>query len=111
MQYNKNQLINRLQEIDKELLTEEELLVLATPYINNIDQVIALVKNAIKKGYAGDYAINQVSRVTAISRQTLYRWEKEGIISRKNNKLNISELYSSLLLIERRRLNIWFIEH
>ena len=106
MQYNKNQLINRLQEIDKELLTEEELLVLATPYINNIDQVIALVKNAIKKGYAGDYAINQVSRVTAISRQTLYRWEKEGIISRKNNKLNISELYSSLLLIERRRLNI-----
>ena len=106
MQYNKNQLINRLQETDKELLTEKELLALATPYINNIDQVIALVKNAIKKGYAGDYAINQVSRVTAISRQTLYRWEKEGIISRKNNKLNISELYSSLLLIERRRLNI-----
>lgn len=106
MQYNKNQLINRLQEIDKELLTEKELLALATPYINNIDQVIALVKNAIKKGYAGDYAINQVSRVTAISRQTLYRWEKEGIISRKNNKLNISELYSSLLLIESRRSNI-----
>jgi len=105
MQYKKSLIIKRLQETENELLTEKELLALATPYVNSIDQVIASVKNAIDKGYTGEYAINHLARITAISRQTLYRWEKEGIIIRKDNKLNISELYSSLLLIEKRQVN------
>ena len=105
MKYNKHLIIKRLQEKESEFLTEEELLALATPYVNSIEQVIASVKRAIDKGHTGEYAINYVSGITAISRQTLYRWEKDGIISRKDNKLNISELYSSLLLIESRQTN------
>ena len=106
MKYNKNLIIKRLQEIESDLLTEKELLALATPYINNIEQVIASVKNAIDRGYTGEYAINYVSEITAISRQTLYRWEKEGIFIRKDNKLNMSGLYSSLLLMKSRQTNI-----
>ena len=107
MLYNKNQLIRRLQETDKELLTENELFALATPYINSIVQVIASVKNAIDNGYSGEYSINYVSRITAISRQTLYRWENDGIFQRLDNKLNMSDLYNSLRLIERRQTNPW----
>ena len=105
MLYNKSQIIRRLQEADKELLTENELFALATPYINSIEQVIASVKSAIDNGYSGEYTINYVSRITAISRQTLYRWENDGIIQRKDNKLNICDLYSALRLIESRQLN------
>ena len=104
MQYNKSQLIKRLQESDKEFLTEKELLTLATSYINNVSQVITLLKNAIDKGYTGDYSINFVSKIASISRQTLYRWEEEKIISRKDNKLNIIDLYNILTLIESRHI-------
>ena len=105
MLYNKNQLIRRLQETEKELLTEKELISLATPYINSIEQVIASVKNAIDKGYTGEYTINYVSGITSISRQTLYRWENDGIFQRIGNKLNMSDLYNSLRLIESRQTN------
>ena len=104
MLYNKNQLVRRLRESEKELLTEKELLALASPYINSIEQVTASVKNAIDKGYTGEYAINYVSKITDISRQTLYRWENEGILQRKDNKLNICDLYHSLQIIAERQL-------
>ena len=104
MLYHKNQILKRLQETDKELLTETELLALATPYINSIEQVIASVKNAIDKGYSGEYSIHYLSGITAISRQTLYRWEKDGIIQRKGNKLNINELYHTLKVIDERNV-------
>jgi hypothetical protein len=106
MLYNKSLIIKRLQENENELLTEKELLALATPYINNIEQVIASVKNAIDKGYTGEYAINCVSRITAISRQTLYRWEKDGIIKKSDNGLNINHLYDNLILIKNRQVNV-----
>ena len=106
MLYNKSQIIRRLQETEKEFLTENELFALATPYINSIEQVIASVKNAIDNGYSDEYTINYVSKITAISRQTLYRWENDGIIQRKDNKLNICDLYNSLLLIKNRQISI-----
>ena len=93
-----------MQESEKELLTENELLVLATPYINSIEQVIESVKNTIDKGYSGEYSIHYLSRITAISRQTLYRWEKDGIIQRNGNKLNINELYNTLREINDRNV-------
>jgi len=102
MLYHKNQIIKRLQETEKDFLTEKELLALATPYINNISHVVASVKNALEKGYTGEYPVNFVSKVTAVSRPTLYRWEREGIINRKDNKLNISDLYNNLVFIQNR---------
>ena len=103
MQYKKSLIIKRLQETENELLTEKELLALATPYVNSIDQVIASVKNAIDKGYTSNYSINFLSGITAISRPTLYKWVEDGIITKNDNRLNIKELYCSLLLIESRR--------
>ena len=104
MLYNKNLIIKRLQETENDLLTEKELLTLATPYINNIEQVMASIKNAMDKGHTGEYAIGYVSSITGLSRQTLYRWEKDGIIRKKDNKLNISDLYKSLKVIKSRHV-------
>ena len=101
----KSLIIKRLQETENELLTEQELLALATPPVNNIDQVIASVKNAIDKGYTGNYSINYLSRITTISRPTLYKWVEDGLITKSDNRLNINELYCSLLLVESRRIN------
>ena len=103
MLYNKNQLVKRLQESGKEFLTEKELLSLATPYINNISQVIASLKKAIDKGYTGEYTIHFISQIASISRRTLYRWEDEKIFCRKDNLLNIIDLYHTLTLIESRQ--------
>ena len=102
MQYNKSQLIRRLQESEKEFLTEKELLTMATPCINNVSGVIASLRNAINRGYTGDYSINFVSKIASISRRTLYRWEDEKIVCRKDNRLNIIDLYNVLTLIESR---------
>jgi DNA-binding XRE family transcriptional regulator len=106
MLYNRSNLIKRLQETETELLTEKELLALATPYINNIAQVIYSIKNAIAKGYTGEYTINYISGITGISRQTFYRWENDGIIQRKGNRLNICYLYNTMLLVEKRQVKI-----
>jgi hypothetical protein len=102
MRYSKNHLVKRLQESEREFLTEAELLALATPCINSTGQVVETVKHAIDKGFTGDYTVNQMSKITSLSRQTLYRWEDEDIIFRKDNKLNIIELYNTLTLIESR---------
>jgi hypothetical protein len=85
------------------MLTEKELLSLATPPINSIDQVIEPVKRAIERGFTGEYTFHCISKLTSISRGTLYRWEKDGTIKRKGNKLSIFNLYNALRLIENRK--------
>jgi DNA invertase Pin-like site-specific DNA recombinase len=102
MLYSKKNLIKRLQEAENEYLTERELLLLATPYINNVSQIIAAIQKAIDKGYTGEYSVNFMAKITSITRTTLYRWEKDGIIARKNNKINIQDLLKSISLIESR---------
>jgi hypothetical protein len=102
MLYNKNQVVRRLQESEKEFLTEKELLWLATPFIKSIHQDMSLIERAIEKDYTNRYSINSVSEITSISRPTLYRWEKEGIIRRKNNKINMLDLHGFITLIDSR---------
>ncbi len=102
MLYQRKLLVKRLNELKDEWIDEGELLRLATPRINNIDQTIELIEKAIDNGYKGHYTINVLSKITALPRQTLYRWEKERILTRHNNQVSIVDLLNTLRLIKSR---------
>ncbi|KAA6342587.1 hypothetical protein EZS27_009657 [termite gut metagenome] len=143
MRYNIESVINRLQEAKKngkEYLSEKELLSVASPQINNIDEVIELINKAIKK-VLDEYSekhktglsrlredsafanmtdrelilmffrnptivnMKEAEELTTISRQTLYRWKKEGIVYRDCYiDINLERLRDVLMRIKQIKL-------
>ena len=104
MLYNVKSVIKRLQQSGNGLVSEKELLRLATPQINQIGQIIEILQKAIRGGYQGNYSIGDAAKFTGISRQTLYRWIDEGIFEPDSaGKVNISEMLKTLKMIEKRQ--------
>jgi DNA invertase Pin-like site-specific DNA recombinase len=113
MKYVINDIIKRLTEAQKEgkeLITESELIRVATPKINNIDEVISLIDKAIEKAKKdGGFLYWEIShasltgaaRLTNISRQTLYRWENKGIIGKESGYIDLIELKKNILKIKK----------
>jgi DNA invertase Pin-like site-specific DNA recombinase len=113
MKYVINDLIKNLTEARKEgkkLITESELVRLATPKINNIDEIISLIDKAIEKvkiehnGYwhlfLNDVSFTEAARLTGISRQTLYRWARKDIFPNKG-WVDLGELKKNMLEIKK----------
>ena len=104
MMYQIKSVIRRLQETDKGLVTEKELLRLVTPQINQIGKTIELLQKAVREGNKDSYSIGDAAKHTGISRQTFYRWLDEGIIRQdETGKVNISEILKDLKMIEKRK--------
>ena len=104
MLYQIESVIKRLQESGKGLVTEKELLRLATPKINHIGQTVEMLQKAVQSGNAGSYSIGEAAGHTGISRQTLYRWLHEGIIRQdETGTVKISEILKELKMIEKRQ--------
>ena len=119
LKYNINSVIKRLQEAQKngkELISESELLCIATPQIYDIDNQIRYIERGIEKqkteyiGYGStkDYVtFSKAEDLTGIPRQTFNRWEKDGTIIRYKNfnrkVFNLKELKKTLLLIQERQ--------
>ena len=122
MNYNIESVIKRLQNAQKEgkgLINESELISLSTPQINNIDETMGCIDKGIANntsvyvGYGStkDYVtLSKAADLTGISRQTLNRWEKDGIITTyqsnhfKRYVFSLKELKETLLLIQKRHL-------
>jgi ACT domain-containing protein len=103
MLYHIPSVIRRLQESDKGLVTEKELLRLATPKINQINKTIELLQKAVRDGYVDACSIGDAAGHTGISRQTFYRWLDESIIQQdETGKVKISEILKTLKMIEKR---------
>ena len=104
MLYYIQSVIRRLQETDKRLVTEKELLQLVTPKINHIRKTVELLQKAVRDGFTDAYSISDATKHTGISRQTFYRWHEEGIIQQdETGKVKISEILKTLKLIEKRK--------
>ena len=104
--YHIQSVIKRLQETDKVLVTEKELLQLVTPKINHIHKTIELLQKAVRDGFVGAYSVADVAKHTGISRQTFYRWLDEGIIQQdETGKVKISEIIKCLKMIQKRKNN------
>lgn len=104
MLYNIKYVIKRLQQSKNGLVSEKELLRLATPQINQTGQIIEMLQNAIREGYQDAYSISNAAKFTGISRQTLYRWLDEGIFELDSiGKVKISEILKALKMIEKRQ--------
>jgi DNA invertase Pin-like site-specific DNA recombinase len=104
MLYHIESVIRRLKKSKKGLVTEKELLRLATPPVNNIEQTIELLQNTLRKGFVGSYCIDEIVQFTGISRRTLYRWLGEGMIRPdETGKVNISEILKVVKMIKKRK--------
>jgi len=120
MKYNVENVIKSLQKAQKEgkvLITEGELISIATPKINDIEDKINRIqkgiewvdkyKNEYKNKYGGYVTFSKAEYLTEIPRMTFFRWEKEGIITRykevfKRYVFSLKELKETLLLIQKR---------
>ena len=91
MNYNIDSVIKRLQEAQrkgKDIISENELIRIATPRINSIDEQIRLIdRGMIDKAVRRErlLLLNRISfteaeNATGIPRRTFYRWEKEGVL-------------------------------
>jgi excisionase family DNA binding protein len=105
MLYHIESVIKRLQESDrKEPVTEQELLRLATPHVNQIGQIVELLQKAVADGYTGSYTVGETAKYTSVSRRTLYRWLQEGIIRQDDaGKISITKMLKELKIIEKRQ--------
>ena len=107
MKYNINSVIKRLQkamEAGKTLIDENELLSIATPQVNSIDEQIHCIERGIKKTAYNRCRFFEAARLTDIPRKTFYRWEKEGILTRnRNGWFYIDKLKETLILIKQRK--------
>jgi DNA invertase Pin-like site-specific DNA recombinase len=104
MLYNIESVIKRLQDAEKGLVTDKELLRLATPQINQIGQIIELLQKTVRAGYVDAYSVSDAAKYTGITRQTLYRWLDEGIIEPDSaGKVKINEMLKVLKMIEKRQ--------
>jgi hypothetical protein len=102
MKYVINDIIKRLLKVQKEgktLITERELIQIATPKINNIDEVIRMIDKAIETIKNTEYPIYNVTftdmeKYNIASRQTLYRWVDRDIIKvSKMGKYTVIDLF------------------
>jgi DNA invertase Pin-like site-specific DNA recombinase len=104
MKYVIDDILKGLTEAQKEgktLITESELIQIATPKINRIDEVIHLVDKAIERYPYFPPAIALAATLTGISRQTFYRWVNKDIVKvDKYGTINLSELKKTLLSIK-----------
>jgi len=122
MEYNIETVIKRLQKArkgGKVLITESELISIATTKINKvndinkqIERIDSGLKKIIKYGY-NEYVskencitFSSAENLTGIPRQTFYRWEKEGIITRYKGDyecyvFNLKELKEKLLSMQK----------
>jgi DNA invertase Pin-like site-specific DNA recombinase len=116
MKYVIKDIIKRLTEAQKEgkeLIDERELIRIATPQINNIDEVIRLIDKAIEtlKANKDRYiflgiTIVEAAELTLISRPTFYRWRNWGIITLDNGFFDLVKLRETMLKIKKIRENI-----
>jgi predicted site-specific integrase-resolvase len=110
MKYNIEHIIKGLEKAKKAgkvVIDEKELIRIATPQINDIDRQIRLIESGMKKDIKIRYPFvltyNTAENLTGIPRKTLYEWEKQGIIERKNGYhtvVNLEELRNKLIKIK-----------
>jgi DNA invertase Pin-like site-specific DNA recombinase len=109
MKYLIDDIIRRLTEAKKEgkvLISESELIEIATPKINHINEIVRLIDNGIEEIKKRKFLIFSVSltdaaNLTGISRQTFYRWEKKGIVKMvEYGCINLVELKGTILKIK-----------
>jgi DNA invertase Pin-like site-specific DNA recombinase len=119
MEYVINDVIKRLkkaQKKGKELITEKELIQIATPeinmmdvdygVINKIDKAIKTIKRDNLWSGDGDWLVHHVTFTEAAkhciaSRQTLYRWLKKGIIDKDSKYIDLIKLRETILRIKK----------
>jgi len=80
--YNIEIVINQLEKAKREgkkIVDEKELLNIATPKINNIDEIIEIVKK-VNSGKNKSFTAVEFANKTNISRKTLSEWRKKCII-------------------------------
>jgi DNA invertase Pin-like site-specific DNA recombinase len=102
MKYVIDNVIKRLTEAQKEgkiRITENELIQIATPAINHIDEIICSIDKALETTRVS-HSVTEVARLTSISRQTFYRWKKEGIIDREYVGISLKEIRENILKIK-----------
>jgi hypothetical protein len=110
-------LLEAMQQKGIKYISHDDLLTVATPKINDIDDVIKLLDGAIKKRserkLSGDVNINEAAKLALISRKTFYRWEALGLFTRKEEnrytrkrtyyhemRFSITELKETILSIK-----------
>jgi hypothetical protein len=110
MKYIINDIIKRLTEVQKEgktLITESELIRIATPKINRIDAIITQIDKAIETKKNSrfpfyDVSFTEVGEYHIVSRQTLYRWVNKDIVKVNGYGLiNLFELKKTILNIKK----------
>ncbi|MDR0618815.1 MAG: hypothetical protein LBG17_02830 [Bacteroidales bacterium] len=127
MKYDVNRIIKGLQKSGKKFVSKDELtdiMLAATPKINDIDRQIKLIEKGIKeveRGCCGkvisdvsyynsnyDYiTFSMAEKLTGISRPTLYSWAKCGIISTglrgESAVFSLSDLLQTLQFIKTKK--------
>jgi len=71
--------LERAKKEGKKFVDEKELLNIATPTINNIDEIIKIVEK-INSGKNKSFTAVEFAKKTNISRKTIGEWRKKGII-------------------------------
>ena len=117
MEYVIEDIIKRLTNAQKrgqKTITKDELIQVATPHINKIDETIKAIDRAIyaiSKNKAGDWlvrhaSIKEVVKNANISRQTLYRWQKKGIVNIESGEIDLIELKKNMQNIREIQNNV-----
>ena len=89
MKFKIDRIIEHLEALKEkqDFVTENELLNAAIVKVNTIDNIICMLKTLHERSGEGEYCISELENILSsydnvgISRQTIYRWIRDGIIT------------------------------